>query len=94
VDHDDLWNKTMKCSDVLEALVEYLDKTMTLEAREEVDCHRAWCHNCEMLLSSCQMTIDLYQKNECVEVPDNFPSEHRTRFHNFLVAKRQSMNKP
>jgi hypothetical protein len=84
----------VKCSDVLDGLVDYLDNTMTVRAREEVDCHRAWCHNCHTVLDTCQTVIEIYRTNECLEVPNDFPGELRTRLHNFLVAQRESVNEP
>lgn len=73
----------MKCNDFLKELTDYLDGTLTIALREELDEHLHWCRNCRVVMNTTKKTIEIYRDNQLYELPENL----RNRLHEAIMTK-------
>ena len=73
----------MKCNDFLKELTDYLDGTISVTVREELEEHLHWCHDCYVVLNTTKKTIEIYRDNRIYELPDTL----RTRLHESIMSK-------
>jgi len=59
----------VKCSDFLHELNDYLDDSVSAEARADLEEHLRWCHNCYVVCNTTKRTIEVYRDAELVELP-------------------------
>lgn len=79
----------MKCSDFLKELTDYLDGVIDPPTRAELEEHLHWCHNCYVVLSTTQRTIQIYRDSQLYELPDNL----RDRLRSAIISKCKSKSK-
>ena len=60
----------MKCSDFLNELNDYLDDSVDEKARQELEEHLRWCHNCYVVCNTTKRTIEVYRGTELYELPE------------------------
>lgn len=83
----------MKCKDFLKELTDYLDGTISVTVREELEEHLHWCHECHVVLNTTKKTIEIYRDNQLYELPDKL----RTKLHDAIITqcrKAKSGEKP
>ena len=57
----------MTCSEFLKELTDYLDGVIDAPTRAELEEHLHWCHNCYVVLSTTQRTIQIYRESHLYE---------------------------
>lgn len=73
----------MKCTEFLKELTDYLDGTISVTVREELEEHLHWCHECYVVLDTTKKTIEIYRDSQIFELPENL----RTRLHEAIISK-------
>ena len=73
----------MKCTEFLKELTDYLDGTMDVATRVELEEHLQWCHNCYVVCNTTKMTIEIYRNNEVYDLPDPL----RTKLQTAIISK-------
>ena len=73
----------MKCKDFLKELTDYLDGTISVSVREELEEHLHWCRECHVVLNTTKKTIEIYRDNQIYELPEKL----RTRLHEAILSK-------
>jgi anti-sigma factor RsiW len=76
----------VKCSEFLKELTDYLDGVIDAPTRAELEEHLHWCHNCYVVLSTTQRTIQIYRESHLYELPENL----RDRLRSAIVSKCKS----
>ena len=76
----------MTCSEFLKELTDYLDGVIDAPTRAELEEHLHWCHNCYVVLSTTQRTIQIYRESHLYELPDNL----RDRLRSAIMSKCKS----
>jgi RNA polymerase sigma-70 factor (ECF subfamily) len=74
---------TVKCTEFLQELSDYLDGKITESLKAELDEHLHWCHECHVVLNTTKKTIEIYRDNHIYELPDPL----RTRLHDAIMTK-------
>jgi anti-sigma factor RsiW len=67
----------------LQELTDYLDGTISVTVREELEEHLQWCHECYVVLDTTKKTIAIYRDSQIFELPENL----RTRLHEAIISK-------
>jgi anti-sigma factor RsiW len=67
----------------LKELTDYLDGTITVAVREELEEHLHWCHDCDVVLNTTKKTIEIYRDSKLFELPETL----RTRLHEAIMSK-------
>lgn len=57
------------CEDVLREVSNYLDSEVTDDLRHKIELHIGNCHNCTVLVSSLQETVNLVSSTGILELP-------------------------
>jgi anti-sigma factor RsiW len=73
----------VKCTEFLKELTDYLDGTITVTVREELEEHLHWCHDCDVVLNTTKKTIEIYRDSKLFELPESL----RTRLHEAIISK-------
>lgn len=73
----------MKCKDFLKELTDYLDGTIQVEVRAELEEHLHWCHDCFVVMNTTKKTIEIYRDNQLYELPESL----RTKLHDAIISK-------
>ncbi len=73
----------MTCSEFLKELTDYLDNTIDLRTRTELEEHLQWCHNCYVVCNTTKRTIEIYRDSQLFELPDDL----RTRLRSAIISK-------
>lgn len=73
----------MKCKDFLKELTDYLDGTIQVEVRTELEEHLQWCRDCYVVLNTTKKTIEIYRDNQLYELPDSL----RSKLHQAIITK-------
>ena len=73
----------MRCEELLAALNEYVDGTLSPEICEGFEEHLKGCNPCEIVVDNIRKTIQLYKGGE----PYDMPPEFRKRLHQVLREK-------
>ncbi len=73
----------MKCNEFLKELTDYLDGTITVTVRAELEEHLHWCHDCDVVLNTTKKTIEIYRDSKLFELPETL----RTRLHEAIMSK-------
>jgi len=73
----------VKCTEFLKELTDYLDGTMDVATRVELEEHLQWCHNCYVVCNTTKMTIEIYRNNEVYDLPDPL----RTKLQTAIISK-------
>jgi anti-sigma factor RsiW len=73
----------VKCNDFLKELTDYLDGTINVEVRAELEEHLQWCHECYVVMNTTKKTIEIYRDNQLYELPDKL----RSKLQNAIIAK-------
>jgi anti-sigma factor RsiW len=73
----------VKCKDFLKELTDYLDGTIQVEVRTELEEHLHWCHDCYVVMNTTKKTIEIYRDNQLYELPENL----RTKLHQAIISK-------
>jgi anti-sigma factor RsiW len=73
----------VKCTEFLKELTDYLDGTITVTVREELEEHLHWCHDCHVVLNTTKKTIEIYRDSQLFELPESL----RTRLHEAIMSK-------
>lgn len=60
----------MNCKDFLNELTDYLDGTISVTVRAELDEHLHWCRDCHVVLNTTKKTIEIYRDNRLYELPE------------------------
>ena len=81
----------MKCNEFLKELTDYLDGVIDAPTRAELEEHLHWCHNCYVVLSTTQRTIQIYRDSQLYDLPD--PLRDRLRSAIMSKCKSKSKNK-
>jgi anti-sigma factor RsiW len=76
----------VKCSEFLKELTDYLDGVIDAPTRADLEEHLHWCHNCYVVLSTTQRTIQIYRESHLYELPENL----RDRLRSAIVSKCKS----
>jgi CRISPR/Cas system-associated protein Cas10 (large subunit of type III CRISPR-Cas system) len=67
----------VKCSDFLHELNDYLDDSVDDKARQELEEHLRWCHNCYVVCNTTKRTIEVYRDAELYELPEELRNKLR-----------------
>jgi len=73
----------VKCKDFLKELNEYLDGSIDVQLRTELEEHLQWCHNCFVVCNTTRKTIEIYRDNDVYPLPEPI----RDRLHQAIVTK-------
>jgi len=73
----------VKCTEFLKELTDYLDGTITVSVREELEEHLHWCNECHVVLNTTKKTIQIYRDNQIYELPDTL----RSKLHDAILSK-------
>lgn len=73
----------MKCNDFLRELNDFLDGSMDLKLKAELQEHLQWCHNCYVVCNTTEKTIEIYRENKLYELPDTL----RTKLQQAIISK-------
>ena len=73
----------MKCTEFLKELTDYLEGTISVTVREELEEHLHWCHECDVVLNTTKKTIEIYRDNKLFELPEAL----RTELHQAILSK-------
>jgi anti-sigma factor RsiW len=73
----------VNCKDFLKELTDYLDGTISVTVREELDEHLHWCRDCHVVLNTTKKTIEIYRGNRLYELPEKL----RSQLHEAIIAK-------
>jgi hypothetical protein len=73
----------VKCKDFLKELNEYLDGSIDVQLRTELEEHLQWCHNCFVVCNTTRKTIEIYRDNDVYPLPEPI----RDKLHQAIVAK-------
>ena len=73
----------MKCTEFLKELTDYLDGTISVTVREELEEHLHWCRECHVVLNTTKKTIQIYRDNQIYELPETL----RTKLHEAILSK-------
>lgn len=79
----------MNCSEFLKELTDYLDGVIDAPTRAELEEHLHWCHNCYVVLSTTQRTIQIYRDSHLYELPEPL----RDRLRSAIMSKCKSHDK-
>jgi anti-sigma factor RsiW len=80
----------VKCTEFLKELTDYLDGTISVSVREELEEHLHWCHECHVVLNTTKKTIQIYRDNQIYELPETL----RTKLHEAILSKCKTGKKP
>lgn len=83
----------MKCSDFLRELTDYLDGVIDARTQAELQDHLNWCHNCEVLVSTTKMTIEIYRDSHLYELPDDLRGRLRGAIMSKCAAHKNATHK-
>jgi hypothetical protein len=67
----------------LKELTDYLDNTIDVQTRTELEEHLQWCHNCYVVCNTTKRTIEIYRDSQLFELPE----ELRSRLRGAIIAK-------
>lgn len=84
----------MKCKDFLKELTDYLDGTIQVEVRTELEEHLHWCHDCFVVMNTTKKTIEIYRDNRLYELPENLRSKLHTAILNKCRQSKPGDKKP
>jgi hypothetical protein len=73
----------VKCKDFLKELNEYLDGSIDVQLKTELEEHLTWCHNCFVVCNTTRQTIEIYKENEVYPLPEPI----RSKLHQAIVEK-------
>jgi anti-sigma factor RsiW len=76
----------VNCSEFLKELTDYLDGVIDAPTRAELEEHLHWCHNCYVVLSTTQRTIQIYRDSHLYELPEPL----RDRLRSAIMSKCKS----
>ena len=76
----------MKCTEFLKELTDYLDGTIGVSLRAELDEHLQWCHDCFVVMNTTRKTIEIYRDNQLYELPENL----RSQLHEAILTRCKS----
>jgi len=65
----------VNCKDFLKELTDYLDGTISVTVREELDEHLHWCRDCHVVLNTTKKTIEIYRDNRLYELPEKLRNQ-------------------
>ena len=60
----------LTCNEFLQELADYLDTTMEMELRRELEAHISHCSKCFVILDTTQKTIKVYKGMQPQEIPE------------------------
>ena len=73
----------IKCEEFLKELTDYLDGTISVTVREELEEHLHWCHECHVVMNTTKKTIEIYRDNQIFELPEAL----RNKLHDAIISK-------
>lgn len=76
----------MNCKDFLSELTDYLDGSISVTVRAELDEHLHWCRDCHVVLNTTKKTIEIYRDNRLYELPEKL----REQLHQAIITKCKS----
>jgi len=79
----------VKCKEFLTELTDYLDDTISVSMRVELEEHLHWCHDCKVVLNTTKKTIEIYRHNTLYELPEKL----RSRLQEAILTKCKSQQK-
>lgn len=80
----------MNCKDFLKELTDYLDGTISVTVREELDEHLHWCRDCHVVLNTTKKTIEIYRDNRLYELPESLRNHLQDAILNKCKATKQT----
>lgn len=80
----------MKCNDFLRELNDFLDGSLDLNLKAELQEHLQWCHNCYVVCNTTEKTIEIYRENKLYELPDPL----RAKLQQAILSKCKAKSKP
>ena len=80
----------MNCKDFLKELTDYLDGTISVTVREELDEHLHWCRDCHVVLNTTKKTIEIYRDNRLYELPEKLRNHLQDAILNKCRATKQT----
>jgi hypothetical protein len=78
------------CSEFLKELTDYLDDTLDIRTKTELEEHLHWCRNCYVICNTTKKTIEIYKDSQIYELPDDL----RIRLRAAIMAKCQAKKIP
>jgi anti-sigma factor RsiW len=60
----------IKCNDVFSEISNFLDGEMDESVKQELRDHLKKCHKCQVVVDTCQKTIELYCDGKLFPLPD------------------------
>ncbi len=82
----------LTCKDFLKELNEYLDETVDVELRQELQRHINECPNCWVIMDTCKKTIHVYKGVEAQTVPDPVRDRLMAALQKRMAEKCRSKN--
>jgi hypothetical protein len=80
----------VNCKDFLNELTDYLDGTISVTVREELDEHLHWCRDCHVVLNTTKKTIEIYRDNRLYELPEKL----RNQLQDAIITKCRATKQP
>ena len=76
----------VSCEQVLKELSNYIDETVNLGLREQIEEHLRMCHRCSVVLDTTKKVIRIYSDEGLLEIPVGYSE----RLHSYFkrAAKR------
>ena len=74
----------MTCSELIDALCDYVGDELVVERRESLELHLTTCHNCTFYLESYRHTVTLSRKMTCGPLPAAFEAKLRAALKDHL----------
>jgi len=71
------------CSEFLAELDDYIDESVSVALRADLEEHLKGCEHCVITLHTTRKTIEVYRTNELYELP----ADLRERLHAAILAK-------
>jgi anti-sigma factor RsiW len=73
----------LNCKDVVHEISNYIDGELDATMKRKIEEHLGCCGDCEIVVNTTKMMLDIYCDSEPVELPQ----EVRTRLHEALRRK-------
>lgn len=80
----------MNCKDFLKELTDYLDGTISVNVRAELEEHLIWCRDCHVVMNTTKKTIEIYRDNRLYELPEQLRSQLQQAIMNKCKASKQT----
>jgi len=61
----------VNCTDFMAKLTDFFDGQIEPELLAEVQAHLCSCHHCEVVVDTTRHTIEIYQKHQRYELPED-----------------------